>query len=141
MRIFEIKQFTDQVYAALLDLLPQLNPAIPLPSAADVSALIASDAAHLLVAEVESNVCGSLTLGLYETPTGIRAWIEDVVVDRHHRRSGVGKRLVETAIGLARTRGARTVNLTSHPLRAAANRLYKKVGFEPRETNLYRYDV
>ena len=36
--------------------------------------------------------------------------------------------------------GAKTIDLTSRPSREAANRLYQRLGFEMRETNVYRYD-
>ena len=82
---------------------------------------------------------GMLTLAVFQTPTGVRAWIEDVVVDDAARGAGVASALVEAALDLADERGARTVDLTSRPSREAANRLYLRLGFELRETNVYRY--
>jgi ribosomal protein S18 acetylase RimI-like enzyme len=81
-----------------------------------------------------------LTLALFPLPTGARAWIEDVVVDRDARGRGVGALLTREALRLAQESGARTVDLTSRPSREAANRLYAKLGFQLRETNVYRYD-
>ena len=83
---------------------------------------------------------GSLTLALLRTPTGTRAWIEDVIVDESARGQGAGEALVAEAIRLAAQAGARTVDLTSRPSRDAANALYEKIGFRMRETNVYRYD-
>jgi ribosomal protein S18 acetylase RimI-like enzyme len=80
-----------------------------------------------------------LTLVTFPIPTGLRAWIEDVVVDETARGQGVGAALTEEAVRRARTVGARTVDLTSRPTRQAANRLYERLGFELRETNAYRY--
>jgi ribosomal protein S18 acetylase RimI-like enzyme len=81
---------------------------------------------------------GSLTLVMFRIPTGMRAWIEDVVVDEAARGQGVGEALSRTAVNLAQQAGARTVDLTSHPDREAANRLYSRLGFEQRATNVYR---
>ena len=77
----------------------------------------------------------------FPIPTGVRAWIEDVVVDGDARSHGVGEALNMAAIEEARVRGAITVELTSRPSREAANRLYRRIGFEPRETNVYRYSL
>jgi ribosomal protein S18 acetylase RimI-like enzyme len=84
---------------------------------------------------------GSLTLAVFRIPTGLRAWIEDVVVDESARGQGVGEALNRAALDRAAALGAVTVDLTSRPSRAAANRLYQRLGFEPRETNVYRYDL
>jgi ribosomal protein S18 acetylase RimI-like enzyme len=83
---------------------------------------------------------GSLTLASFRIPTGLRAWIEDVVVDQGARGAGVGEALLRHALALATGAGARSVDLTSRPSREAANRLYRRVGFKPRETNVWRYD-
>jgi ribosomal protein S18 acetylase RimI-like enzyme len=80
-----------------------------------------------------------LTLAVFPIPTGVRAWIEDVVVDQSARGRGVGEALSRRALELAAQAGARTVELTSRPSREAANRLYRRLGFEARETNVYRY--
>jgi ribosomal protein S18 acetylase RimI-like enzyme len=82
-----------------------------------------------------------LTLVIFRTPTGSRAWIEDVVVDESARGQGAGEALVTEAVRLASDSGARTVDLTSRPSRESANRLYEKIGFQARETNVYRYDL
>jgi ribosomal protein S18 acetylase RimI-like enzyme len=82
-----------------------------------------------------------LTLVLFRIPTGVRAWIEDVVVDEQARGRGVGQKLTSVALRIAHDRGARTVELTSRPSRQAANRMYQKLGFIARETNVYRLDL
>lgn len=84
-------------------------------------------------------IVGMLTLVTFRLPTGVRAWIEDVVVDGGSRGRGVGEALTQAAIEHASARGAQTVDLTSRPSREAANRLYRRIGFEPRETNVYRF--
>ncbi|PID98262.1 MAG: GNAT family N-acetyltransferase [Actinobacteria bacterium] len=84
-------------------------------------------------------ILGMLSLATFEIPTGLRAWIEDVVVDNAARGQGAGQALVEAAVTYAGEIGARSVDLTSRPSREAANRLYKRCGFELRETNVYRF--
>jgi len=82
---------------------------------------------------------GSLTLALFRIPTGVRAWIEDVVVDETVRGQGIGEALNGEALRIAKENGAGSVDLTSRPSREAANRLYQRLGFQTRETNVYRY--
>ncbi len=101
--------------------------------------MVASDASTLLIAQEDGYIYGSLTLVIFRIPTGVRAWIEDVVVDGEARGKGVGLALNEAALELARNAGAGTVDLTSRPSREAANRLYKRIGFTERDTNVYRY--
>jgi ribosomal protein S18 acetylase RimI-like enzyme len=101
-----------------------------------------SPASVLLVATTGAGaVIGSLTLALFRVPTGLRAWIEDVVVDEAARGAGAGEALVREAVRRAGVAGAKTVDLTSRPSREAANRLYLRLGFEARTTNVYRYSV
>jgi len=103
--------------------------------------MIDSDDTVLFVARVDGVILGSLTLAFYRIPTGTKAWIEDVVVDTDARGHGVGELLNRAALDEARTRGAKDVSLTSRPSREAANRLYQRIGFEPRDTNVYRYTL
>jgi ribosomal protein S18 acetylase RimI-like enzyme len=103
--------------------------------------IIASESSVLFVARVENQIVGSLTLATFRIPTGIRAWIEDVVVDESARGHGVGEALNRAALNEAKRRGAITVELTSRPSREAANRLYLRMGFVVRETNVYRYTL
>jgi ribosomal protein S18 acetylase RimI-like enzyme len=122
-------------------LIPQLSSSAPLPSAADIAAIAASPATVLLVARDDRGaVVGSLTLVIFRAPTGPRAWIEDVVVDTSIRGQGIGAALVREALGRAVSVGARTVDLTSRPSRQAANRLYLRLGFSERQTNVYRWN-
>lgn len=100
--------------------------------------LIESDSATLLIAESDAGIVGTLTLITYAIPTGVRARIEDVVVDESARGKGVALELTNTAVELARKAGARTVDLTSRPSREAANRLYQRAGFTPRDSLTYR---
>src|ERR1700758_686861 len=105
--------------------------------------MVASPATTLFVARdgTGGEIVGMLTLILVRIPTGVRAWIEDVVVAEEARGMGCGEALSRAALEAASGAGARTVDLTSRPSRDAANRLYQRLGFEPRETNVYRYDM
>ena len=127
---------------AFARLIPQLSRSAPPPDVAVLSEIIDARATHLLVAEdpPTDEVLGSLTLCVFRIPTGQRAWIEDVVVDDGARGRGVGEALNLFAIDLAADLGCRTVDLTSRPSREAANRLYQRIGFEARDTNVYRYE-
>lgn len=124
---------------AFARLIPQLSSSSPPPSAEDLAAIVSTPESVLFVARSDSAIVGSLTLALYRIPTGVKAWIEDVVVDESARGMGAGEALNRAAIDEAARRGAKNVSLTSRPSREAANRLYQRLGFEPYETNLYRY--
>jgi len=125
--------------AAMRQLLPQLSSSAPPLTDDDLAAIIDSPATLLFVARVDDRIVGSLTLVLFRLPTGMRAWIEDVVVDAGARGHGVGEALNRAAIAEADRRGARTVDLTSRPSREAANRLYQRMGFKARQSTVYRF--
>lgn len=137
--IEECTEVTDELVDAMDRLVQQLSRSSPPPKAEVLSTITDSPACHLLLARDDTGILGSLTLVVFPIPTGVRAWIEDVVVDGEARGKGVGDSLNRYAIELADSLGARTVDLTSRPSREAANRLYKRIGFEQRETNVYRY--
>lgn len=140
--ISDVAEVTPEVVAAFARLIPQLSSSSPPPSEEYLRRIVASPASHLLVArDDEGGVVGSLTLVVFPIPTGTRAWIEDVVVDRDAGGKGVGTALNRHALDLARDLGAKTVDLTSRPSREVANRLYRGLGFVPRETNVYRFDL
>jgi ribosomal protein S18 acetylase RimI-like enzyme len=128
----------DDLSAAVERLVPQLSRSSPPPSRAVLERMVANDATTLFVARDGSRVVGMLTLATFEIPTGVRAWIEDVVVDGDARGGGVAAALVQAALDRSAELGARTVDLTSRPDREAANRLYRRLGFEIRQTNVYR---
>ncbi len=133
---------TDELMAAMARLVPQLSSSNPAPTRAELAELVNSPATVLFVArdpERKDEIVGALTLALFRIPTGLRAWIEDVVVDGAERGRGVGEALTRAALERAKAAGAKTVDLTSRPSREAANRLYRRVGFIQRETNVYRY--
>jgi ribosomal protein S18 acetylase RimI-like enzyme len=131
----------DELVEAFERLIPQLSSSSPPPSRDHLTAMVGSDDTVLYVARVDGRILGSLTLAFYRIPTGTKAWIEDVVVDAEARGHGVGELLNRAALDEARARGAKNVSLTSRPSREAANRLYRRIGFEHYETNLYRYTL
>ena len=122
-------------------LIPQLSTSNKPPTQEQLAEIIASPSTILFIARHDEHIVGSLTLATFRIPTGVRAWIEDVVVDASARGHGVGEALNQAAILEARHRGAITVELTSRPSREAANRLYQRIGFKARETNVYRHDL
>jgi ribosomal protein S18 acetylase RimI-like enzyme len=132
---------TPELVTALNVLLPQLSSNAQPLSLADLETLVHSPSTTLFVARNDDDVVGTLTLVVFPIPSGERAWIEDVVVDEGARGLGVGEALTRAALDVARSNGVRTVDLTSRPSREAANALYLKLGFERRETNVYRFFI
>lgn len=140
LTVEEATRVDDELVEAFAALVPQLSRSAPAPGAAELEAIVRSPATTLLVARYDGGrLVGSLTLVVFRVPTGVRAWIEDVVVDDVARGSGIGAALVKAALERAEAAGARTVDLTSRPAREAANRLYLRMGFVARSTNVYRY--
>jgi ribosomal protein S18 acetylase RimI-like enzyme len=133
-------EIDDEVANDFAALIPQLSSAPP-PTAAELAQIVASPDSILYLARLDGRLVGSLTLAFYRIPTGLKAWIEDVVVDESARGQGVGEALSRAAVTEARRRGAKHVSLTSRPHREAANRLYQRLGFEPYKTNVYRYTL
>ncbi|OLA95563.1 MAG: GNAT family N-acetyltransferase [Candidatus Rokubacteria bacterium 13_2_20CM_69_15_2] len=135
--------FDEELVSAFRRLVPQLSSSAPAPTADQLREMIESPCTTVLLARARAggDIVGSLTLAVFRIPTGVRAWIEDVVVDSSARGKGVGEALSREALRLAVEKGARTVELTSRPSRAAANRLYRRLGFVERETSVYRYTL
>lgn len=132
---------TPDLVAAFEKLIPQLSRSNPAPTKTELDDIVASSASDLFVARIDDVIVGTLTLVTFRIPTGIRSWIEDVVVDESARGHGVGEALNHAALDQARRKGAVTVDLTSRPSREAANRLYQRIGFVQRDTNVYRFTL
>ena len=132
---------SEELVTAFSRLIPQLSSSSPPPTREQLDGIVRSESCSLLVARDGDHIVGSLTLVVFPIPTGIRAWIEDVVVDAEVRGKGVGEALNMKALEIARAKGAVTVDLTSRPSREAANRLYQRIGFVQRDTNVYRYTL
>jgi ribosomal protein S18 acetylase RimI-like enzyme len=140
LRIELPDELSDELVDGFRRLLPQLSSSAAIPDAEVVKEILSSNATTVLVARDNEGIVGLLTLAVFRAPSGLRAWIEDVVVDEAVRGRGIGEALTREAVRLAGERGARTVDLTSRPSREAANGMYEKVGFRKRETNVYRYE-
>ena len=139
VEIIEVNKATDAYLHALNRLLPQLSgSAMPL-SMESLESLLQNSSVHLYFAVEDEEILGTLSLVIFQIPTGIRAWVEDVVVESKARGKGVGRALSLHALSESRKHGAQTVDLTSRPSRQSANHLYQSVGFEKRETNIYRF--
>jgi ribosomal protein S18 acetylase RimI-like enzyme len=137
----EMRQVTDESLEAFKRLIPQLSRSAKPVDAALLERLVSSEALTLLLARMDGKIIGTLSLAMFPTPTGVRAWIEDVVVDDAVGRQGAGTALVNEALRIAREAGARTVDLTTRPAREAAGKLYEKAGFHQRDSRVYRYPL
>ncbi|HVM09963.1 MAG TPA: GNAT family N-acetyltransferase [Acidimicrobiales bacterium] len=141
-RIEEATEVDDAMVTAFVTLTPQLSSSSPPPTAEQLQEIVDDPGSTLFLArEEDGTVVGTLTLATFRIPTGMRAWIEDVIVDKGASGQQLGERLTRAALDKARALGCKTVDLTSRPSREAANHIYKKLGFEPRETNVYRYTL
>jgi ribosomal protein S18 acetylase RimI-like enzyme len=130
---------TPELLSGMQRLIPQLSRSNPPPTLGQLHEQISSDASELFLAyDGNGRLVGTATLVVFRIPTALRAWIEDVVTDDAARGQGVGTALTKAMLDRARERGCKTVDLTSRPSREEANRLYKKLGFEERDTNVYR---
>lgn len=141
LEILPATRVDDELVAAFAELVPQLSSSSPPPNADELAAIVDAPDSVLYIARLDDVIVGSLTLAFYRIPTGLKAWIEDVVVGEAARGHGVGEALNRAAIAEAAHRGAKNVSLTSRSSREAANRLYQRLGFQPYETNLYRYTI
>ena len=140
MKIGRIKRFSERVFEAVLSLLPQLAPGADLPTKAYLKSILASENIHFFTGALDDKrIVAMLTIGTYNTPSGRKVWIEDVVVDESQRGKGFGEEIMLFAICYSKSLGAGSISLTSRPSRTAANKLYQKLGFKQYETNVYKY--
>ena len=141
LRVEVATSATAEMLAALHVLVPLLSSSAAPLSESELEDIVSSKATTLLLAYDNDAIVGTLSLAIFRTPSGLRAWIEDVIVDQAARGSGVGRALVSAAITYAENEHVRTIDLTSRPSRASAHRLYERMGFVVRETNNYRLDI
>ena len=140
MRVEAVSELTPELHQALARLLPQLNPNLPVPDVARLERLLADPDVTLLVARDEGEIVGTTTVIVYTTPFWIKARLDEVVVDSAARGKGVGEALVKASLDVARSKGVQIVELQSGrgPNRAAAHRLYERLGFKIRDSDLFR---
>ena len=144
VRIEEVTSVDDELVAAFELLTPQLSSSSPPPGRAELEEVVADPGNHLLIARDLTDgerIVGTTTLVTFRIPTGVRGWIEDVIVDSACAGRGISYVINRHALDLARSLGCKTVDLTSRPSRAAANHVYQKLGFELRDSNLYRFTL
>ena len=139
IRIRKVSEQTEKDLQEINQLIPQLSQSAKLLTKAEFTSILESESTHLYFAEQNEQVLGMLSLVTFRIPTGLRGWVEDVVVDERARGKGVGKLLTMHALKEAQNMGVLTIDLTSRPSRDAANRLYQSVGFSARVTNVYRF--
>lgn len=137
-RLIELTELKPGYLASINNLLSQLSDSVHTITEEELNSLLSSSQSHLYVLESDGQFIGMTTLCLYQCPTGWKAWIEDVVVDQNHRGKGYGKLMVRKAMEECKNRGNVTLMLTSRPSRIIANQLYQSLGFEKRETNVYK---
>ena len=137
-RFIEIEDLKPDYLESINRLIAQLSTSSHTFTEAELNSLIASPQSHLYALEYDEKIIGMVTLCIYQCPTGRKAWIEDVVVDQNHRGKGYGKLMVRKAMEECQNRGNVTLMLTSRPSRIVANQLYQSLGFEKRETNVYK---
>lgn len=142
MTIERLTKIDESVYQAFKKLIPQLTgDENRFPSVKELQRVIQSEDTMVFVAKENDEILGTTTLALYRLPSGLKAWIEDVIVDESARGKGVSVALMNHALNAARETGVKKVDLTSQPFRLAANNLYQKLGFELRKTNVYRLTI
>ena len=135
-----VEVVSPELVEAINEMIPQLSTSTPPLEWEQIEAVVNQEGVYLFAFRTDAGqIVGMLTLATFRIPTGLRAWVEDVVVLEEARGHGAGRELVEAAVDFAQRMGARTVDLTSRPSREAANRLYQRCGFKARETNIYRY--
>jgi len=140
MKIEEVTEATAEVHEALVRLLPQLNPTLPLPTRERIERLIGDPAVTLVVARDGDQIVGTATVIVYTTPYWIKARLDEVVVDGDARGKGVGEAMVRHCLEVGRRKGAQVAELQSGrgDVRAAAHRLYKRIGFQVRDSDIFR---
>ena len=140
MRVEVVRETTDEIQAALARLLPQLNPTLPVPDLRRLQRLLADPAVTLLVARDGDEIVGTTTVIVYTTPFWIKARLDEVVVDAKSRGNGVGEALVRAALEVGRAKGAQVAELQSGrgEAREAAHRLYERLGFKIRDSDVMR---
>ena len=141
VEIIEISEASNEILSEVNGLLPQLSKSASPLSLESLDILAKSESTNLFVAKEGKKVWGMLSLVLFSIPTGTKAWVEDVVVDSSARGKGIGKALMNHALKKVREKRGKSIDLTSRPSRETANKLYQSLGYQKRETNVYRLSL
>lgn len=107
----------------------------------DFCAIIQSPTDELALLYHRDKIVGMIALCYTLSPTGRKAWIEDVVIDEKYRGRGLSHHLISWAKTQAATQGVSKLQLTSRPSRLEANALYQSENFQLRTTNVYQYEL
>jgi ribosomal protein S18 acetylase RimI-like enzyme len=135
------KHVTPELVDTAAILISQLSSSARAPTAEEWAEILACPVTTIFVARADDKIVGIVTLLLVRISTGLRAILEDLVVLASHRGRGAGEMLLRAALVHSRSAGARTLDFTSRPSRTDASRLYRRVGFESRDTHVYRYQL
>mgnify|MGYP001357748641 FL=1 len=141
VEIIEISEASNEILSQVNGLLPQLSKSASPLSLESLDILAKSESTNLFVAKEGKKVWGMLSLVLFPIPTGTKAWVEDVVVDSSARGKGIGKALMNHALKKVWEKRGKSIDLTSRPSRETANKLYQSLGYQKRETNVYRLSL
>ena len=141
--IERIETFSESIAPEINSLARQLVANSRMLDNEDVKNLVENQANRFFVArEAASNkIIGMLTLVILDVPSVKKGLLEEIVVDNKHRRKGIGRKLLSAAMKQARKEGASYIDFTSRPERKEAKSFYQKLGFNKRDTNVYRINL
>ncbi|OGI25223.1 MAG: hypothetical protein A3J76_02245 [Candidatus Moranbacteria bacterium RBG_13_45_13] len=134
-------KITGKLIDSINELLEVLLPGIEGINLERIKKLLENPFLDVFILEIDGRVAGMVSLHYMETLVKKSAWVEDVVVHPKHQGKGLGKKMMKHVIREAGKKGVKHLDLTSNSKRVAANSLYQKLKFEPRETNVYRLKV
>lgn len=134
-------ELTEEILRGINELMEVLSPGIKKVDPMRFEELIKNPLFELYLLELEGRIAGMASLHYMETLAKKSVWVEDVVVHPNHQGKGLGKKIMKHIVGEAKKKGAKHIDLTSSPKRVAANRLYQRLNFEPRDTNVYRLKI
>ncbi len=137
----KVLEFTPEIGKAIRDLTDQLDKNHQELSDTDIRDMIENPGTHLLIAKDAEHIVGMITLIVYRIPFKMKAQLEDFIIDESMRGKGLGTKLLQFSIDEAKKAGVKSLNLTSRPIRESANLLYQKMGFQKRDTNVYRMEL
>lgn len=138
--IEQITEFNESEAEQIRSLSKQIGHNYKELTTEDYKQMITSPCNFLYVAKevTTGKIVGMITLLVIRIPYVKKSSFEDLVVDENYRGQGIGTLLLDHAISKAKSENAAYVDFTSRPRRIEGNELYKRLGFEKRETNVYR---
>ena len=140
MKIDVLHTLTELQEKEVIGLIGELDPNITVTEEM-VRRTVEAPGTHFFAVMEGEHIVGCASLCVFESPTGRKASVEDVVVSSAYRGQHLGRRLMEYVIDYAKTLAPINLQLTSRPERVSANHLYQSLGIEKRETNAYRMEI